>query len=94
MDRCWDNINRSQTHESGNWDCGLTIPFPGVHKWDFRCSVLLYIQKNILLRKIQEGVYSQNLHVDYKIVAIWFKKNAHKNEPFDKFVCKVKLFYF
>ncbi len=30
-------INRSQTHECGNWDCGrtCTIPFLGIHKWAF-----------------------------------------------------------
>ncbi len=29
-----------QTHECGNWDCwGHAIPFLGIPKWDFRCSV-------------------------------------------------------
>ncbi len=32
-------INRSQTHECGILDWGRTIPFLGIHKWDFRCSV-------------------------------------------------------
>ncbi len=31
-------INRSQTHECGNWDGGRGIPRKGIHKWDFRCS--------------------------------------------------------
>ncbi len=26
-------------HECINWDWGRAIPFLGVHKWDFRCSV-------------------------------------------------------
>jgi hypothetical protein len=26
----WENINRSETHECGNWDCGRTIPFLGI----------------------------------------------------------------
>ncbi len=34
-------INRSQTHECGNWDWGHAIPFLGTHKWNFRCSALL-----------------------------------------------------
>ncbi len=25
----------------GNWDWGRAIPFLGIHKWDFRCSVAL-----------------------------------------------------
>jgi hypothetical protein len=32
-------INRSQTHECGNWDCGRIISRKGIHKWDFPCSV-------------------------------------------------------
>ncbi len=32
-------VNRSQTHECGNWDWGRTIPTrKGIHNWDFRCS--------------------------------------------------------
>ncbi len=29
------NVNRSQTHECGNWDWGRAIPREGIHKWDF-----------------------------------------------------------
>jgi hypothetical protein len=32
-------INRSQTHECGNWGWDRAIPFLGIHKWDFCCSV-------------------------------------------------------
>ena len=39
VDRTWEYINRSQTHECGNWDCGRSVPFLRIHKWDFRCSV-------------------------------------------------------
>ncbi len=38
MDRTWEYINCSQTHECGNWDWGRAIPFLGIHKQDFRCS--------------------------------------------------------
>ncbi len=38
VDRSWDNINRSQTHECGNWGWGRPIPRKGIHKWDFYCS--------------------------------------------------------
>jgi hypothetical protein len=46
VDRYWEYINRSQTHECGecgdrNWGCA--IPWKGIHKRDFRCSVLYCI---------------------------------------------------
>ncbi len=39
VDRSWKYLNRSQTHECGNWDWGHAVPFLGIHKWDFRCTV-------------------------------------------------------
>ncbi len=41
MGRTWEYRDRSQRHECGNWDWGRVIPRKGIHKWDFRCSVLL-----------------------------------------------------
>ncbi len=43
VDRSWEYINRSQTHECGNWgwDWGRAIPRKGTNKWDFRCSACL-----------------------------------------------------
>ncbi len=38
VDRSWDYINRSQTHECWNWSWGRAIPRKGIHKWNFRCS--------------------------------------------------------
>ncbi len=38
----WEYRNRSQTHECGNWDWGRAIPFLGIHKWVFYCSVASY----------------------------------------------------
>ncbi len=35
-DRSWEYINRSQTHECGNWDCGRAIPFLGIFVSNFR----------------------------------------------------------
>jgi hypothetical protein len=40
VDRPWENINHSQTRESRNWDWGRATPRKGIHKWDFRCSVV------------------------------------------------------
>jgi len=39
--RFWEYINRSQTHEYGNWDRDHAIP--RIHKWDYRCcDIMLY----------------------------------------------------
>ncbi len=38
VDRSWEYINRSQTHECGNWDWGRAITRKGIHKWDFPCN--------------------------------------------------------
>ncbi len=40
VDRSWDYINRSQTHECWNWGWGRAIPRKGIQKWDFRYSVV------------------------------------------------------
>jgi hypothetical protein len=40
VDRSWDYINRSQTHECGNWGWGHAIPRKGKHKGDFRCCAV------------------------------------------------------
>ncbi len=39
----WEYINRSHTHECGNWDCGRAIPRKEIHKLDFPCSVYNYM---------------------------------------------------
>ncbi len=38
-DRSWEYINRSYTHECGNWGWGRTIPWKGIHTWVFHGSV-------------------------------------------------------
>jgi hypothetical protein len=50
VDRSWEYINRSQTHECGNWDWGRTIPRKGIHKWYFRCSATYNNTKYSLIR--------------------------------------------
>ncbi len=39
VDRSWEYINRSQTHECGNKGWGRAIPRKGIHNWNFHCSV-------------------------------------------------------
>jgi hypothetical protein len=46
VDRSWEYINRSQTHESGNLDWGRAIPRNGVHKGGFRCSVVRRLESS------------------------------------------------
>jgi hypothetical protein len=41
VDRSWEYINRSQTHECRNWDLGCSIPRKGIHLLDFICSAPL-----------------------------------------------------
>ncbi len=52
----WEYINRSQTHECGNWDWGRAMTRQGIHKWDFRCSAgtlhALCLCKDILRRVV------------------------------------------
>ncbi len=48
VDRSWEYINRSQTHESGNWGWGRAIPRKGIYKRNCCCSVvdLTHIYQN------------------------------------------------
>ncbi len=39
VDRSWEYINRSQTHECGNWDWGRAIPFLVIFILNFRYCV-------------------------------------------------------
>jgi hypothetical protein len=51
VDRYWEYVNRSQTHECENWDWGRAIPRKGIHEWDCRCSVVGLFQ-HIALKRI------------------------------------------
>ncbi len=42
VDRSWEYINRSQTHECGNWGWGRAIPRKGIYKRNCLCSVHPY----------------------------------------------------
>ncbi len=54
VDRSWEYINRSQTHECVNWDWGRAIPRKELHKWDFRCSEHGYFEANRTAYSIQQ----------------------------------------
>ncbi len=63
VDRSWEYINHSQTHECGNWDWGRAIPRKGIHKWDFRCSAHPCKAKNleIRLREVLQTCFLSNI---------------------------------
>ncbi len=48
VDRSWEYINHSQTHECENWEWGRAIPRKGIHKWDFPCSVVRMVSGECL----------------------------------------------
>ncbi len=50
VDRSWEYINRSQTHEYGNWDWGRAIPRKGIHKGNFPCSVFMLTEAQSIPR--------------------------------------------
>ena len=39
VDRSWEDINRSQTHECGYWDWGHAVPFLGIFDSVFRYCI-------------------------------------------------------
>ncbi len=43
LDLSWEYINRSSTHECGNWGWGRAIPRKGIYKRNCRCNVILEI---------------------------------------------------
>ncbi len=49
VDWSWEYLNRSQTHECGNWDWGRAIPRKGIHKWELGCSMGLNMNLDIVL---------------------------------------------
>ncbi len=40
VDWSWEYINRSKTHECGNWGWGRAIPRKGIYKRNCRCSAI------------------------------------------------------
>jgi hypothetical protein len=55
VDRSWEHINHSQTHECGNWDWGHASPRKGIHKWDF---LAVYTTRGAICSKVlPEKIY-------------------------------------
>ncbi len=43
VERSWDYLNRSLTHECGNWGSGRAFPRKGIHMRNFLCSAAVLI---------------------------------------------------
>ncbi len=71
VDRSWDYINRSQTHECWNWGWGRAIPRKVIHKWNFPCSVIILTFWSILVLSlfVREAVYSESVPARAKLLA-------------------------
>ncbi len=77
---CWkyvdwsrEYINRSQTHECGNWDWSRAIPFLGIQKWGFSlpCSQYWWLyasRQNFFLNRLMHwsSLESRDRHYNYR----------------------------
>ncbi len=45
--KTWEYINRSQTHECGNWDCGRAIPFLGIFVYNLRYLSYIHLGSSV-----------------------------------------------
>ncbi len=66
VERSWEYINFSQTHECRNWDWDRAIPFLGIQKGDFHCSVskhlcISYVKKEAFTSFLQCAQFLKNL---------------------------------
>jgi hypothetical protein len=98
MDRSWEYINVSQTHECWNWDWGRAIPRKGIHKWDFRCSAKAcesyYIPPETAHFKVffaaaKPHVISGYKNAEYSIHPGLFTRTSSKTQPkfFENIYC-------
>jgi hypothetical protein len=56
--RSWDiYINRTQTHECGNWDCDCSIPFLGIFVSNFRYFVFAVCAPEVYFLKKFRGYF-------------------------------------
>jgi hypothetical protein len=63
VERSWDYINLSQTHECGNRGWGRAIPRKGIHKWDFCCSVA-FVQIPIWVLRVLNVILQSTVKLD------------------------------
>ncbi len=81
VDRSWEYINHSQTHECGNWDWGRALPRKGTQNWYFRCSAPVVWIPDIL-RRIQTQIGILGLRLRIRILffsSVSFKMTTKNN---------------
>jgi hypothetical protein len=59
VDRSSEYINRSQTHECGNWGWGRAIPRKGIYKRNCRCSACWKMQCWLLMENVGKSCNMQ-----------------------------------
>ncbi len=84
VERSWDYINCSKTHECGNWGWGCAIPIKGIYKWDFHCSVHCTKDLNKFSHLMQLGemgvnskflFYFHSSFFEEMVFAFWISNN-------------------
>ncbi len=68
VDRSWEYINRSQTHECGNGDWGRAISRKGIHKQDLRCSPGVYHMEQHIQKTGDKIKNSKKIYILRKIL--------------------------
>ncbi len=69
VDRSREYLNRSQTHECGNWNWGRAIPRKGINKCNFRCSVDRFIME-AWWKGIHTGIWT-SIETDGPTRSVW-----------------------
>ncbi len=57
VDRSWENINRSQTHDCWNWGWGRAIPRKGIYKRNCLCSAVGPVWKRQAVHHVLTTTY-------------------------------------
>ncbi len=80
-DRSWEYINRSQTHECGNWDCGPRNSFSGNICFKFLVLVL-FIVKNP--SNLPDMYYQQLANPCFHVYSVLCNLKVAKCEIFNR----------
>ncbi len=81
VDRSWDYINRSQTHECWNWGWGRAIPRKGIHNWDFCYGVASHATAFSALGDLGKKDFVQSPQSDCRLSCKWRAQDANPPPP-------------
>ncbi len=73
----WKYINRSQTHECENRDCGRTIPFLGIFVQNFRYWFLQCVQQLLIVQRFANFLNRLFSESRTLITDKWSRKSPH-----------------